>query len=126
MERGTAGNVFSFSFVYLSVLSSSPRGAGRLSEQSDLARVSPEVSDVVLNPGEGEDLVPQSQVTRHLLSGRAEEPKRAQPVVDAHHNHSAVNEVLRSEVPECSGAADKSSTMNPYYDWKIWSKIFLL
>ena len=79
-----------------------PLRASRLSEESDLVSVSPEVLDVVLDPVEGQGLVPQPQVARHLLCCRGEEAERSESVVDCHHHHAPVHEILRSVVPVSS------------------------
>ena len=116
--------------------------AGRLSEDGDLVRVPPEVSDIVPDPGEGRHHVLQALVTLDLLTVQTQPAQTAQAVVDCNltqyeksswdikhteydslltykDNAVGVHELLRSIILGGAAASSEAPAMDPDHHRKI-------
>ena len=91
-------------------------GSSAASHQSDVARVSTKLGDVVPHPGESKELVVEAEVTRSLVTLQGEEAQGSQPVVDSHQDDLPVQEDLRPIEDGLTGTNYKGSTVEENND----------
>ena len=92
---------------------------GRLSEDGHVVWVSSEVPDVVPHPLQSLDHVLQTVVSRGVRVLSAQEAQGSQAVVDGHHDHVLVHQMIGA-VGECvSIATGEGSSVDPHHHGQI-------
>merc|ERR1719422_218882 len=101
------------------------RSPRTLSKDCHLVLVSSKLGNILLNPLQSQDLVPETLVTRDIVPVQVKTTHDGQPVVDAHHHHVLVHEVLHAVHLSASTSADIASSMDPdhHREFSLWVQI---